>query len=201
MLGSGNDIESPTDFNDCVSKAELQKFADDQHTFMTEKFDEMMCHINNPVNWVEHVEQRPPPAREDDDRDADRLCRNRYGMRGNHNCGNNDPFAKAKFTMIPFAGTTDPEEYLNWELAVEQKFNSYLVPAKHRFRLATIEFTSFALFWWNDLCTNGNAAAVPQTWNILKQHMKSRFVPPYYQRDLRLKLQTLTQGHKGVEEY
>jgi len=31
--------------------------------------------------------------------------------------------------------------------------------------------------------------------------MKSRFVPPYYQRDLRLKLQTLKQGEKGVEAY
>jgi hypothetical protein len=47
------------------------------------------------------------------------------------------------------------------------------------------------LFWWSDLCNANNAAAVPQTWNALKQHMKSRFVPPYYQRDLRLKLQTL----------
>ena len=31
--------------------------------------------------------------------------------------------------------------------------------------------------------------------------MKSRFIPPYYQRDLCLKLQTLKQGDKGVEEY
>jgi hypothetical protein len=31
--------------------------------------------------------------------------------------------------------------------------------------------------------------------------MKSYFVPPYYQRDLHLKLQTLNQGDKGVEEY
>jgi hypothetical protein len=37
---------------------------------------------------------------------------------------------------------------------------------------------------------------VPQTWNALKQCMKSRFVPPYYQHDLRLKLQTLKQGDK-----
>jgi hypothetical protein len=34
-------------------------------------------------------------------------------MRGNHNHGNNDPFAKTKFTMIPFAGTVDPEVYLD----------------------------------------------------------------------------------------
>jgi len=31
--------------------------------------------------------------------------------------------------------------------------------------------------------------------------MKSRFIPPYYQRDLRLKLQTLKQGDKSVEAY
>ena len=31
--------------------------------------------------------------------------------------------------------------------------------------------------------------------------MKSCFVPPYYQHDLCLKLQTLKQGDKGVEEY
>ena len=31
--------------------------------------------------------------------------------------------------------------------------------------------------------------------------MKSRFVPPYYQHDLRLKLQHLNQGSKTIEEY
>ena len=31
--------------------------------------------------------------------------------------------------------------------------------------------------------------------------MKSRFVPPYYQHDLRLKLQRLNQDSKSVEEY
>ena len=198
MSGNGKDaVESPTDFNECVSKAELTKFCDEQRELITTKFDDLMRHINNLVTRVEYVEQHPPAPL---DRDADRLQRNRQGMGGN-NHGNNDPFSKAKFSMIPFAGSADPEEYLNWELAVEQKFNSHLVPAEHRVRLATSEFTSFALFWWNDLCTAGNAAAVPQTWTVLKQRMKSRFVPPYYQRDLRLKLQTMKQGDRGVEEY
>ena len=76
-----------------------------------------------------------------------------------------------------------------------------MVPAEHRVRLATSEFTSFVLFWWNDLCNASNAAAVPQIWPVLKQRMKSHFVPPYYQCDLRLKLQTLKQGDMGVEEY
>jgi hypothetical protein len=43
----------------------------------------------------------------------------------------------------------------------------------------------------------GNSGGCPhQTWNALKQRMKSCFVPPYYQHDLRLKLQTLKQGDK-----
>jgi hypothetical protein len=55
--------------------------------------------------------------------------------------------------------------------------------------------------WWSDLCNANNVAVVPQIWNALKQRMKSRFVPPYYQLDLRLKLQTVKQGDKGVEAY
>ncbi|CAN6355662.1 unnamed protein product [Urochloa humidicola] len=195
MTGKEKETESPTDFNDCVSKAELHKLVEEQKTFMTEKFDEMMRHISGLVTRVEHLEQRPPPDDNEVDHDAERLRFNRRGMGGNGN-GNNDPFAKTKFTMRSFASSTDPEA----ELAVEQKFNSHLVPIEHRGRLATSEFTSFALFWWNDLCTN-HAANVPQTWTVLKQRMKSRFVPPYYQRGLRLKLQSLKQGDRGVEEY
>ena len=122
-------------------------------------------------------------------------------MGGNQNRGNNNPFAKAKFTIIPFAGNADPEAYLDWKLAVDQKFKSHLVPEEHRVRLATSEFTGFALFWWSDLCDNNNAHALPQTWTAFKQRMNSRFVPPYYKRDLHLKLQHLNQGSKIVEEY
>jgi len=112
---------------------------------------------------------------------------------GGNNYGNNDSFAKIKFSLPPFAGNVNPEAYLDWELAVQQKFDSHNVPAEHRVRLATSEFTNFALFWWSDLCNANNAVVVPQTWNALKQCMKSHFIPPYYQRDLCLKLQTLKQ--------
>ena len=135
MPGTGG--ESPTDFNECVSKNELQKLVDDQRTYIDGKSDELMRIVNGLVTRVEHIEQHPPPQRhrrqhyedaddEDEDvdldadaRDADCLRHNRQGMGGNQNRGNNDPFAKAKFTMIPFAGTADPEAYLDWELAIE----------------------------------------------------------------------------------
>jgi hypothetical protein len=169
----------------------------EQHNLMTE----LTRNVNNLVTRIEQLEQRPPPHRAndedaddfgDEDADADgyarrRLNFNRHGM-GGHIQGNNDPFAKIKFSLPLFAGNIDPEAYLDWALAVQQKFDSHNVPAEHRVRLATSEFTNFALFWWSDLCNANNAADVPQTWNALKQRMKYRFVPPYYQRDLCLKL-------------
>ena len=114
---------------------------------------------------------------------------------GGNNQGNNDSFSKTKFKIPPFSGSADPKAYLDWEMAVYQKFSSHQVPEEYRVRLATSEFTSFALFWWNDICNNVNAnvnananananAQIPQTWTVLKQRMKSRFVPRYYQRDL-----------------
>jgi hypothetical protein len=121
---------------------------------------------------------------------------------GGNDQGNNDPFSKTKFKIPPFSGSADPEAYLDWEMVVDQKFSSHQIPKEYRVKLATSEFTSFALFWWNDICNNANAnAQIPQTWTVLKRRMKSRFVPPCYQRDLRLKLQHLNQGSKTVEEY
>jgi hypothetical protein len=137
---------------------------------------ELTRNVNNLVTRIEQLEQRPPPHRADDedaddfgDEDADadgytrcRLNFNRHGMGGN-NHGNNDPFVKIKFSFPPFAGNVDPEAYLDWDLVVPQKINSHNVPAEHRVRLATSEFTNFAWFWWSDLCNANNAAAVPQT--------------------------------------
>ena len=91
---------------------------------------------------------------------------------GGNNQGNNDPFSKTKFKIPPFSGSADPEAYLDWEMAIDKKFSSHQVPEEYRVRLATSEFTSFALFWWNDICNNVNAnanAQIPQTWTVLKR--------------------------------
>jgi len=155
---------SPTDFNDCVSKGELTTFITEQRNLMTE----LTRNVNNLVTCIEQIEQRPQSHHGDDgdvdgdlsdhedmDDDGDARNRRRYifnhrGMGGN-NHGNNDPFAKIKFSLPPFAGNVDLEAYLDWELAVQQKIDSHNVPAEHRVRLATSEFTNFALFWWSDL--------------------------------------------------
>jgi hypothetical protein len=105
-----------------------------------------------------------------------------------HYVRNDGPFAKVKFSIPPFNGLYDVDAYLDWEMTVEQKFSSHLVPKQQCVRQATSEFKDFALIWWNELATLG---LQPHTWDGLKITMHQRFVPPSYQRDLRKKLQCL----------
>jgi hypothetical protein len=108
-----------------------------------------------------------------------RLCRrlhkNKIGMRGNknwHNQGNDDPYAKIKFTILPFHGKYDVEEYLDWGIIVQQKFASHLVLDRHKVRQATSEFNDFAIIWWASLQVK------PNSWDVRKEEIHDRFVFP-----------------------
>jgi hypothetical protein len=45
----------------------------------------------------------------------------------------------------------DAEAYLDWEMTIDNKFSSHLVPEQHRVRQATSKFKDFAIIWWNEL--------------------------------------------------
>jgi hypothetical protein len=156
----------------------FKKYQDSAAT-SNEQLDRRVAEL---VTCMDVLEARPPPPTPapaagavllspvDDDDDnvyaplRRRLARNRQGMGGNgrrrhHNPEpNNDPFAKIKFSIAPFMGSYDAEAYLDWEMTVEQKFNSHLVPQQHRVRQATSEFEYFAIIWWNELV---NTRAAP----------------------------------------
>ena len=57
---------------------------------------------------------------------------------------NDDSLGNIKFTMPSFNGKYDPDAYLTWELAVDQKFVCHDFPENKRVRAATSEFTDFA---------------------------------------------------------
>jgi hypothetical protein len=92
----------------------------------------------------------------------------------------------------------DAEAYLDWEMTIDNKFSSHLVPEQHRARQATSEFKDFAIIWWNEL---SSLCLQPDTWDRLKALMRERFVPPAYQRDLCKKLQCLDQESMSIQDY
>ncbi|XP_062075242.1 uncharacterized protein LOC133779278 [Humulus lupulus] len=70
-------------------------------------------------------------------------------------------------------------------------------------KLAAIEFTDYAIIWWDQLLINRRRNREPpmDTWEEMKILMRKRFVPSHYYRGLYQKLQRLNQGSKSVDEY
>ncbi|XP_057811643.1 uncharacterized protein LOC131025875, partial [Salvia miltiorrhiza] len=117
--------------------------------------------------------------------------------RGDNNLGN------IKMNVPPFQGKNDPELYLDWERKVELMFDCHNYSELKKVKLAAIEFSDYALVWWDQMVTSRRRNSEPpiQTWQEMKAVMRKRFVPNHYYRELFNKLQTLRQGSRSVDEY
>ena len=56
---------------------------------------------------------------------------------------NDNAFSKIKFKIPSFDGKYDPDAYLTWEMAIEQKFTCHDFPENACVRAATSEFIDF----------------------------------------------------------
>ena len=105
--------------------------------------------------------------------------------------------------MPKFNGSNDPEEYLSWALKVDKIFRLHNYEEEKKIAMASLEFQDYVLIWWEQVLERREARGDPPitTWAQMKDVMRARFVPTYYNRDLFKKLQLLKQGTKSVEEY
>ena len=93
--------------------------------------------------------------------------------------------------------------YLEWAEQCNQIFRVHNLSDQRRVNLASVEFSGYALTWWNQVQENQLELGLGyiNTWEEMKRVMKRRFVPSSYQRDLRNRLQMLKQGKRTVDEY
>ncbi|XP_052173757.1 uncharacterized protein LOC127789046 [Diospyros lotus] len=108
-----------------------------------------------------------------------------------------------KMKIPSFQGRNDPEAYLEWEKKIEMIFECHNYSEAKKVKLAVIEFTDYAIIWWDQLVLSRrrNGERPVATWGEMKTLMRRRSIPNHYFRDLYQKLQTLMQGSKSVEEY
>ena len=99
-----------------------------------------------------------------------------------------------KMKIPSFQGKNDPEVYLKWEKKVEFIFECHNYSEEKKAKLVVIEFTDYAIIWWDQLVMNRrrNYERPIKTWAEMKATMRRRFVPSHYCRDLYQKLQSLT---------
>ena len=127
----------------------------------------------------------------------------RYGGRHRDRNREDNNLGNIKMKIPSFQGNNDPEAYLEWERKVELVFDCHHYSENKKVKLAVIEFSDYAIVWWDQLVLNKRRNREPsvETWEEMKRVMRKRFVPTYYYRELYNKLQNLRQGNRGVEEY
>ncbi|XP_027368282.1 uncharacterized protein LOC113874249 [Abrus precatorius] len=97
----------------------------------------------------------------------------------------------------------DVEAYLEWELKIEQVFSCHDYSEEKKVKVASLEFYDYALVWWDQIQRDRRRydEEPVDTWTEMKNLMRRRFVPTYYNRELHTKLQGLRQGGKSVDDY
>jgi len=115
-----------------------------------------------------------------------------------------DAKAKLPSVKIPsFNGDSDPNVYLDWEAKFEQIFEIHAIQDEHKYKLATLEFSDYAMKWWHRVVKEIIYHKGPpvDSWNSLKDQMRLRFVPPHFRKDLMLRLQQFQKGTLSVDAY
>jgi hypothetical protein len=117
--------------------------------------------------------------------------------------GTDGNLGNIKMKIPSFQRKNDPEAYLEWEKKVELIFECHNYFEEKKVKLAVIEFTNYAIIWWDQLVMNRrrNHERAIETWEEMRAIMRRRFVPSHYYRDLYQKLQSLTQGYRSVDDY
>ncbi|XP_040947385.1 uncharacterized protein [Gossypium hirsutum] len=145
------------------------------------------------------------PSEEESDQALDQNERRRgQRNRGPRDRGQVDGDLKGiKLSIPPFHGKSDPEAYLEWERKIEVIFECHNYSESKKVKLAAIEFSDYAMVWWDQLTTSRrrNGERPISSWTEMKDVMRKRFIPSYYYRELYQKLQNLTQGNRSVEDY
>jgi hypothetical protein len=95
------------------------------------RFDELHTKTNEQRDDWEDEYIADTEQDEQDARHRRRLRTNHRGMGGFHRRevrNNDDAFSKIKFKIPPFDGIYDPDAYITWEIAVDQKFACHDFP-------------------------------------------------------------------------
>ncbi|KAF7835011.1 putative gag-pol polyprotein [Senna tora] len=112
-----------------------------------------------------------------------------------------EPDPKIKYPT--FKGNTNPDLYLDWEMKFEQIFRMNDRSEEKKVKLASFQFSDFAIVWWEDLQLKRRlkGKGPPRTLEKLKKLMRKKYIPSYYYRELNRKLRMFTQGSLAVDEY
>ncbi|XP_012853107.1 PREDICTED: uncharacterized protein LOC105972678 [Erythranthe guttata] len=220
MSQNGGDNSTEEGQQPGISKFQMQALVSEMRRVMRMEMEQIHERIDKLEE--ETTKRQPPPRRvqpraqcgdavdeeeleELDERpmNGGRFERGYRGANNGRRPRQDDDLGSIKVTIPPFQGRNDPEAYLEWEKKIEMVFECHNYSENKKVKLAAIEFTDYAIIWWDQLLKERrrNYEQPVETWDEMKAIMRKRFIPNYYHRELFNKLQRLTQGSRSVDEY
>ena len=102
-----------------------------------------------------------------------------------------------------FDGNLDPEVYLDWERRIDRIFSHKGIDDYKCFTYAVLKLSKLASLWYDNCQIKRERERKERinSWNLLKQKLRKRFVPRSYKLDLFHKFNTLQQSSLSVEDY
>ena len=102
-----------------------------------------------------------------------------------------------RYTKLPFNGSTDPEEFLDWQEKMEIELEVQEFSETKKISRAILEFEDYALDWWKQYPHK----RLIKNWEDLKKAMRKEFVSRKYGLILLRRLENVKQGTKSVQVY
>ena len=100
-----------------------------------------------------------------------------------------------EYVELPFYGSDDPEEYLEWVKYMELELKKF--PKTKQVLRATMEFEEYASKW----SKRHHKRRVVKTWQDLKAVMRKEFVLDSYEKGLFEYMKSIRQGFRSIESY
>nr|KYP72357.1 putative acetyltransferase At3g50280 family [Cajanus cajan] len=81
--------------------------------------------------------------------------------------------------LPPFHGKDNVDDYLDWEMKVEQLFTCHNVSEEKRVPMTTLSFQGSAMHWWTSLMREKQIMREPSIkyWNELRSALRRRHIP------------------------
>lgn len=102
-----------------------------------------------------------------------------------------------EYVELPFYGSANPEEYLQWVQHMELELQSKKLTKAKEVARATMEFEEYAYDWWKHHPSKRFLAS----WDELKIIMREEFVPYDYEHELLHQVKSIKQGCQSVQAY
>ncbi|XP_027155647.1 uncharacterized protein LOC113756021 [Coffea eugenioides] len=141
--------------------AQLSRKMDDMWKEMQRRFDQRLETIHEQIDQLSssRVSSRKSMGKstleESSDSNADsehEAFEQRRPRRNTRAIG--DAIKGIKMKIPPFQGKSDPDTYLEWESRVELVFDCNDYTDAQKLRLAVVEFTDYAIVWWEQVATS-----------------------------------------------